>query len=71
MPITKIAVKRDDGYPVGVSAPCHLDCPCGNRLPLEEPFSGRAVPCVCGAVYDSSGWILNSGATQLGIERSS
>ncbi len=37
-----------------------VDCPCGAKLAVPEPFTGGYVPCVCGAVYDSAGYVHNT-----------
>ena len=51
--ITKKAIIRDEGYPVGIPAPCHIECLCGQSIPANDD---RNV-CPCGVVYDSRGWI--------------
>ncbi len=54
MPYTKLALKRDPDVAPGQPAPVHLDCPCGQRVEIDENEN----PCVCGAVYDSAGWVI-------------
>lgn len=62
MPMLKLAVIRDPQIPPFQPAAMWLDCPCGTRIVLPEPFTSRYAPCVCGAVYDSSGWLVQGGA---------
>ena len=52
--LRKVAVVRDDSYPVGTRAPLHLKCYCGAR-PLAV---GDKIKCECGTVYDRDGWII-------------
>jgi hypothetical protein len=52
----KAAWIRDEGYPVGIPAPGHFNCSCGERVPQ----TGDTNTCAkCGTVYDARGWILN------------
>ncbi len=56
--VLKLAVKREPGYPVGTTAPCYLDCPCGMKLDLPSTMV-MGVRCPdCGAAYDAGGWRL-------------
>lgn len=58
---TKRALKcEDDGTPVGQPHKMYLDCQCGEHLSVPNPFTGEYVPCPCGMVYDSSGWVVNT-----------
>lgn len=53
--LTKVAVIREPGHPVGQPAPCYLNCPCGAKPAL----TGRgSVVCACGTIYDERGWII-------------
>jgi len=52
MAYTKLAVKRDPDAPVGQPAEMHVDCPCGNQVPIMSKDNY----CDCGAVYDRAGW---------------
>lgn len=60
MKCLKRAVKREEGYPIGVPAPVYLDCECGHHLNLPV-ISGLPMTfiCLCGREYDSRGWILS------------
>jgi len=53
--ITKIAIVREDGYPVGMTAPCWMYCTCGDRLPA---LNGNQECPTCHVRYDGSGWVL-------------
>lgn len=53
--VAKIAVVRDENFPVGVNAPCWMTCTCGEVLPA---FRGDQL-CKCGTRYDASGWVLS------------
>jgi len=55
--LMKLAMIRDEGYPLGVTAPCHLNCPCGERLPVN--FDTKAdIECPsCDKRYSYNGWI--------------
>lgn len=61
----KKALIREEGYPVGRPGPMYLNCVCGKKLPVQAPFTEECVPCACGYVYDSRGWILNTGDLSL------
>jgi hypothetical protein len=52
---TKLALRRDDSYPVGVSAPMHCKCLCGRDIKVQDP-TNRCTGC--GLVVSASGWIL-------------
>jgi hypothetical protein len=56
MAYTKLARKRDPSVPQGQAAPMHLDCPCGQKVPVTNDTN----PCPCGAVYDSDGWVITA-----------
>lgn len=53
----KAAIIRDEGYPIGTPAPCHINCECGERIPLAKPFEQGATCPKCGTIYDKRGWI--------------
>lgn len=57
----KRAIKREPGYPTGVTAPCFLDCECGYKLSLPV-ITGLPMTyqCLCGREYDSQGWIIKA-----------
>lgn len=59
MPFLKRALKREPGYPVGVTAPLYLDCVCGKKLTLPT-IKGLPMTyqCECGREYDAQGWII-------------
>lgn len=50
---TKAALIRDPSVPVGTSAPLHVECECGRKVPI----TASANACACGIVYDARGWI--------------
>jgi hypothetical protein len=54
MPYTKVALKRDPNTPIGQRGPMYFDCPCGEEVSVTK----EEKPCVCGAVYDSAGWVI-------------
>jgi hypothetical protein len=55
----KRALKREAGYPVGVSAPLYLDCTCGHHLSiLQVKGLPMTYQCACGIEYDAQGWIV-------------
>ncbi len=56
--LVKKAIIRDEGYPQGVSAPCHINCECGHRVPVgfaDHHFEPSQ--CVCGMRYDEHGFL--------------
>lgn len=55
----KRALKRQEGYPQGVTAPLYLDCECGHKLsiPIIKGLP-MTYQCLCGREYDAQGWIL-------------
>ena len=55
--LMKLAMRRDEGYPQGVSAPCRLHCPCGEKL-LINFETEETLFCSCGVVYTYDGWIV-------------
>jgi hypothetical protein len=58
MRLTKVAMIREPGYPVGQPAPLYLNCPCGAkpRTDARDP-EFTFIECACGRVYDSLGWL--------------
>jgi hypothetical protein len=54
--LTKVAMIRAAGYPVGIGAPVYLNCPCGARPATTG--TGPDVVCSCGAVYTANGWAV-------------
>lgn len=58
---TKRALRRREGYPVGMPAPLFILCGCGRELDVSNPWSHDTVRCECGTVYDSEGWIQKHG----------
>ena len=54
MPVLKRALIRDAGYPQGVSAPMHVVCECGDRVPIKHQHNTCGT---CGTIYDDAGWI--------------
>jgi len=57
----KKALRREQGYPVGVSAPCYIVCDCGEKLPLPV-IAGMPMTyiCACGVEYDGRGYVVKS-----------
>lgn len=55
MKCTKKAIIRDEGYPVGKPAPCHIDCFCGTRVPANDEVN---ICSQCGVSFDKRGWVL-------------
>ena len=61
----KKALIRNEGYPVGVPAPMHLICVCGNRVEIpEHPEPDVPIACGCGYEYDARGWITKRSPEQ-------
>ena len=52
----KRALIREEGYSVGVTAPVFIRCGCGAKLTVKD----GEIPCTCGLVYDSRGWIIKA-----------
>ena len=68
--LVKVAVIREPGAPMGVSAPLYLNCPCGARP--RVPFTvyrntivtcGDAAAPGCGRRYTLDGWMIEGGTT--------
>lgn len=60
MNVSKLAVKRDNSYPVGVAALMHCDCVCGAQIAITG--EGPTNACTnCGLVVDGRGWIIKPG----------
>jgi hypothetical protein len=57
MKLIKLALRREEGYPVGQPAPCYLLCPCGRKVPVP-PDAIAPLTCDCGAAYTPDGWIV-------------
>lgn len=60
--LVKLALRRDNSYPVGVAAPMHCLCRCGNKISVEygqgnqDSRTGFFL-CPCGVSIDSRGWM--------------
>ena len=54
--LVKVAMIRRPGYPVGVSAPLYLNCPCGAQPAVPENMEG-IVTCACGKRYTPDGFV--------------
>jgi hypothetical protein len=56
----KRALKREPGYPQGVSAPLYLECVCGEKISLPVIAGMPMTYCCgkCGRVYDKAGWVI-------------
>ncbi len=62
--LKKVALRREDGPPMGTPAPCYLVCPCGRKVaicdaraqPVNRNDAGEHV-CECGQAFDSRGWL--------------
>lgn len=50
--IVKLAAVREEGYPVGVTAPCWFTCPCGRR---HKAFVDT-IDCACGRRWNEHGY---------------
>ena len=60
--LTKIAVIRDAGVPIGIPARCWIRCPCGGeRLEVSTLASDETITCHCGAAYTRAGWLVKEG----------
>lgn len=62
--LVKLALRRDNSFPVGVPAPMHLMCPCGLKVnvpfnPEAKTFRVEVIACECGREYDSFGYVVN------------
>lgn len=57
--LMKVAMIRKEGYPVGVSAPVYLKCPCGAK-PDTNLDTEADVTCVCGRLFTYNGYIQES-----------
>lgn len=55
--LVKKALIRDPSVPQGQPGPMHINCTCGRKLPIANPFSADLYPCECGVTYDGSGYI--------------
>jgi hypothetical protein len=56
---TKIALRREPGYPIGTPAPMHAICACGQRL--DFPATAASVKCSnCGRKWSAAGWLIGS-----------
>lgn len=53
--LTKVALRREDGYPIGQTAPLHVVCPCGSKVQHGE--AGMECP-KCGQQFDRAGWLV-------------
>lgn len=59
MSLMKVALVRDERFPVGTPSPLYLRCHCGARPKIE----GDYVICYgCGTRYDRRGWIQDDDA---------
>jgi hypothetical protein len=56
MPYLKLSLKRDPGIPAGQTSPMHLDCPCGQQVPINDNVN----PCACGAEYNARGYVITA-----------
>ena len=54
--LRKLALKRDSSVPVGQPAPLHVDCPCGQAVPIV----GDRNRCACGLTVEGFGWIVST-----------
>lgn len=56
----KRALKRDPTVPAGIPSLLHVDCGCGQEVPI---VAARNTCAGCGVAYDTSGWILSAAVT--------
>lgn len=59
----KLAVKRRPGYPVGIPAPCYVECECGTKVDVPDhvftnPDTLYYCP-TCATEYQGMGWITS------------
>lgn len=68
--LVKLALRRDNSYPVGVSAPLHCVCRCGGVIKLDPaPVQAVTYKCPgCDVVIDSAGWIVSGSPRNLALE---
>ena len=53
--LSKVALVRDESYPVGTPAPLFLRCHCGAR----PSVTGEVITCYgCGTKYTRTGWVV-------------
>ena len=52
--LVKRALRREEGYPVGVSAPVFVEC-CGTRVRI---FLDGGQCAVCSTRYNAGGWVV-------------
>lgn len=62
--VTKVAMVREPGYPVGVTAPMYLNCPCGAKPATD---GSADVACACGQRYSGTGWVMSNPAVQTAL----
>ena len=55
--ITKLAVRRDSSFPVGMPVPCYLECSCGTTIPTDPTAAGTVSCPTCHTVYRANGWV--------------
>lgn len=68
---TKRALRREEGYPVGISAPLYVACGCGEKVPVPTikglPMTYKCGQC--GIEYDQAGWILSEPDSDVEMSR--
>lgn len=52
---TKLALRREEGFPVGQPAPLYLVCLCGVKVHVEQGLESECL--VCGRRFDDRGFI--------------
>lgn len=61
MAVIKRALIRDSTVPVGQPAPMHIECRCGNNTNVQSDLNR----CICGAIYDARGHVIEASAASL------
>lgn len=65
--LVKLALRRDNSYPVGVSASMHCICRCGNQIDVPDTSADARYTCKCGLVIDGRGWIKEQPARMVSV----
>ena len=55
--LTKVAMIRDNSFPVGTMAPLYLKCPCGEKNQTNIDLKEN-ITCKCGQEFTYNGWLI-------------
>ena len=67
--LRKVAMVRDERYPVGVAAPLYLRCHCGGRPRVPDASEAELVACKgCGTTYTRTGWMVEAAPAFAGLD---